>query len=124
MLPRSSADILASAIPKRKRAVPKRTLSGFEGDILVFDTPLDLSSGTQVGTCAEELCPSVGSAPSLLSPIQFKSAAPSHPDSRSHSPSVGRQQGGVSGAQEDRAQVPDGRSMSPAITTSACLYSV
>ena len=122
MLPRSSVDILASAVQKRKRAAPKRALSGFEGDVLTFDSPLDLP----LRTCAsaEELRPSIGSGPSLLSPIHFKSATASHFDSRLCSPSVARQQEGASGAHEHRAQVPSGLSMSPATTTSACLYSV
>jgi hypothetical protein len=98
MPPRSFVDILASAVRKPKRVAPKRTLSSFEGDLVTFDAPLDLAWGTSSCANVEDLRPTVGSGPSLLS-SSFRLTSVTAPVSHLESSSAGVQQDGVLGAQ-------------------------
>ena len=104
MLPRSSLDILTSAVHKPKHAAPRRTPSGFEGNILSFDAPLNLPCGTP--SCAEDPNRSVESGSSSssnrISSFHFMSPVSG---SLLGSPFVDGHQEGALGFQEHRARV-------------------
>ena len=104
MPPRSSLDILASAIHKPKRVAPRWTPSGFEGNIISFDAPSNPPCRTPSRAEDPNLSVESGSSSSSSSISSFHFMSPVS-GSLLGLPFVDGHQEGALGAQEHRAQV-------------------
>ena len=104
MPPRSSLDILTSAIHKPKRVAPRRTPSGFEGNIISFDAPSNPPCRTPSRAEDPNLSVESGSSSSSSRISSFHFMSPVS-GSLLGSPFLDGQQEGALGAQEHRARV-------------------
>ena len=115
MLPHSSFNVLDFGASKPKQATPRRTLSGFEGDILSFASP---SAPELVGIAPARDCDSSFSTGSSqnISSVSFQT--PMTPSSILGSPFMAGQEGVTSSGRSGSRRSVD------ASTMSACLVLV